>query len=181
MDWRDHIESVPGVLAGKPVVAGTRLSVEFLLGLLAQGWTEAQILESYPYQNSVRVLLQLDAPLDQIRAYAMEVEQIAQPLRPVLVFLNRDDPRSSLRAIAEQRGPEWTAYAAELITASPRAQRRGLHGLDGALIAMGEYKELVDELLRASKLPRLVLDDCRGRWEDLYVRPGRRARHALRL
>jgi uncharacterized protein (DUF433 family) len=35
-------------LAGKPVVRGTRISVEFVIGLLAEGWTEARILENYP-------------------------------------------------------------------------------------------------------------------------------------
>jgi uncharacterized protein (DUF433 family) len=38
----------PNVLAGKPVVRGTRLSVEFLLGLMAAGWSMADILASYP-------------------------------------------------------------------------------------------------------------------------------------
>lgn len=38
----------PKVLAGKPVIAGTRLSVEFVIGLLADGWSEADILENYP-------------------------------------------------------------------------------------------------------------------------------------
>ncbi len=38
----------PQVLAGKPVVRGTRLSVEFVLGLLADGWSEADVLENYP-------------------------------------------------------------------------------------------------------------------------------------
>ncbi len=36
------------ILVGKPVVKGTRLSVEFLLGLFAAGWTEEQFLENYP-------------------------------------------------------------------------------------------------------------------------------------
>jgi uncharacterized protein (DUF433 family) len=36
------------VLAGKPVVHGTRLSVEFVIGLLAEGWSEAEILANYP-------------------------------------------------------------------------------------------------------------------------------------
>jgi uncharacterized protein (DUF433 family) len=36
------------VLAGKPVVRGTRLSVEFVIGLLADGWSEADILTQYP-------------------------------------------------------------------------------------------------------------------------------------
>ena len=38
----------PAVLAGKPVVRGTRLSVEFIIGLMAEGWREADILASYP-------------------------------------------------------------------------------------------------------------------------------------
>ncbi len=38
----------PNILVGKPIVKGTRLSVEFLLGLLAQGWPETEILCNYP-------------------------------------------------------------------------------------------------------------------------------------
>jgi uncharacterized protein (DUF433 family) len=38
----------PTVLAGKPVIRGTRLSVEFLIGLMADGWNEADIMTNYP-------------------------------------------------------------------------------------------------------------------------------------
>ncbi|MBI1868138.1 MAG: DUF433 domain-containing protein [Methylocystis sp.] len=38
----------PAVLAGKPVIRGTRLSVDFIIGLLADGWSEADILQNYP-------------------------------------------------------------------------------------------------------------------------------------
>jgi uncharacterized protein (DUF433 family) len=38
----------PNVLAGKPVIRGTRLSVEFIIGLMADGWSEADILANYP-------------------------------------------------------------------------------------------------------------------------------------
>jgi len=46
----DHprIELSPGLLAGKPVIRGTRLAVEFLIGLMADGWSEADILQNYP-------------------------------------------------------------------------------------------------------------------------------------
>ena len=37
MDWREHIHSDPEILSGKPVVKGTRLTVDFLLELLAAG------------------------------------------------------------------------------------------------------------------------------------------------
>lgn len=36
------------ILAGKPVVRGTRLSVEFIIGLMADGWSETDILRNYP-------------------------------------------------------------------------------------------------------------------------------------
>ena len=48
MDWRDHIHSNSEILSGKPVVKGARLSVDFLLDLLANGWSEEQIFDSYP-------------------------------------------------------------------------------------------------------------------------------------
>ncbi len=48
MDWQERIALDPAMLAGKPVVRGTRLSVEFVVGLLAEGWTEADILRNYP-------------------------------------------------------------------------------------------------------------------------------------
>lgn len=48
MNWRDHIVSDPEVLLGKPVIKGTRLSIEFILERLAGGWTEEMLLENAP-------------------------------------------------------------------------------------------------------------------------------------
>ena len=48
MNWKEFIHADSQILAGKPVVKGTRLSVVFILGLLANGWSAQQILENYP-------------------------------------------------------------------------------------------------------------------------------------
>ena len=48
MDWRQYITADPAVLGGKPVARGTRLAVDFILGLYAAGWTTQQIIENYP-------------------------------------------------------------------------------------------------------------------------------------
>lgn len=48
MDWRGKIVSDKNILAGKPIVKGTRLSIEFLLGLFANGWKEDEVLKNYP-------------------------------------------------------------------------------------------------------------------------------------
>jgi uncharacterized protein (DUF433 family) len=45
---QDRIVLDPAILAGKPVIRGTRLSVEFVIGLLADSWSEAEIFENYP-------------------------------------------------------------------------------------------------------------------------------------
>ena len=48
MNWEERIEINPSVLVGKPVIRGTRLAVEFIVELLANHWSEQQIIENYP-------------------------------------------------------------------------------------------------------------------------------------
>lgn len=48
MNWQQYIVSDKNVLLGKPIIKDTRISVEHIVGLLAQGWTEQMILENYP-------------------------------------------------------------------------------------------------------------------------------------
>ena len=49
MEWHARIESDPAICGGRLRVKGTRLTVEFLLGLKMVGWSEAMILDSYPH------------------------------------------------------------------------------------------------------------------------------------
>lgn len=49
VNWQDHIDSDPAVLGGKVRVKGTRIGVAFLLELFGAGWTQEQVLESYPH------------------------------------------------------------------------------------------------------------------------------------
>ena len=77
MDWQEHIEINADVVAGKPVVRGTRVPVELVLELMSGGWTEAQLLENYPTltREGVRAAL----------AYATEIirdEQVLSLGRP---------------------------------------------------------------------------------------------------
>ncbi len=48
MTWQDHIEINPEILAGKPIIKGTRIAVEHIIDLLAGGWGFAEIIENYP-------------------------------------------------------------------------------------------------------------------------------------
>ena len=53
--WRDYIVCDPGILGGKPTLIGTRLSVEFVLELLAGGWDREAIRANYPNLTEERI------------------------------------------------------------------------------------------------------------------------------
>lgn len=74
MDWRDHIDSDPTVLGGKVRIKGTRIGVAFLLELLGAGWTQEQVLESYPHLTT--------EDLQAVFAFASETTEEVRLLRP---------------------------------------------------------------------------------------------------
>lgn len=45
----ERITINPNVLGGKPIIAGTRISVEFVVGLLAQGWSIEDVLKEHDH------------------------------------------------------------------------------------------------------------------------------------
>jgi len=59
MNWKDRIEVNPAVLVGKPIIKGTRISVELILDRLADGWTMEDVLASYPHISREDVLAAL--------------------------------------------------------------------------------------------------------------------------
>ncbi len=48
MTWQGRIVVDPAILVGKPIVKGTRLAVELIIDLVAQGWSEADLMKNYP-------------------------------------------------------------------------------------------------------------------------------------
>jgi uncharacterized protein (DUF433 family) len=66
-DWRDRITADPGILVGKPIIKGTRISVELILGWLANGWSFEQILESYPHITREDILAALAFAAEMMR------------------------------------------------------------------------------------------------------------------
>jgi uncharacterized protein (DUF433 family) len=49
MEWQQYIEADPAVLLGKPVIKGTRISVELVLEFLSRGWAIDDVLSQYPH------------------------------------------------------------------------------------------------------------------------------------
>jgi uncharacterized protein (DUF433 family) len=63
LDWRDYIVADERILDGKPIIKDTRLSVEFVLELLAAGWDREALAESYPQlsEDRIRAVLAYEA------------------------------------------------------------------------------------------------------------------------
>lgn len=71
MDWRDHIDSDPNVLGGKPRIKGTRISVDLILRVTGAGWTRQEILDSYPHLT--------DEMVRAVYVYAADVVEAEVP------------------------------------------------------------------------------------------------------
>ena len=67
-DYRELVVSDPGVMMGKPVIAGTRITVELILEKLAAGETVEQVLEAHPRLNEEAVRAALAFAADALRA-----------------------------------------------------------------------------------------------------------------
>ena len=48
MGYKDRIQISPKIMLGKPVIRGTRIPVELILRKLAEGATEAEVIDAYP-------------------------------------------------------------------------------------------------------------------------------------
>jgi uncharacterized protein (DUF433 family) len=62
VNWHDRITNNPVILGGKPVVQGTRISIQFVVDLLGRGWTREQILHKYDQLTAADVQAGLEGP-----------------------------------------------------------------------------------------------------------------------
>jgi uncharacterized protein (DUF433 family) len=67
-DWEDRIAIDQAVLAGKPVIRGTRIAVEFIVELLAEGWSYDEVLRNYPRLTREDILAALRWVSEMLRS-----------------------------------------------------------------------------------------------------------------
>ena len=76
MTWQERIVIDPEILVGKPVIRGSRLAVEFIVGLLGEGWSEEEILRNYPglVKEDIQACLRYaSATLQAEKVYPLEL------------------------------------------------------------------------------------------------------------
>ena len=62
--WRDYIVSNPDILRGKPRIKGTRIPVSLVLGYLAAGYTQDEIIQEFPDLSTKQIAACLDYARD---------------------------------------------------------------------------------------------------------------------
>jgi uncharacterized protein (DUF433 family) len=78
MRYRDRIEVNPDVLLGKPIIKGTRISVEFILELLVNGWDMEQILKNYPQLEKEDILAAIEYSLEILKGEKVSQYEISR-------------------------------------------------------------------------------------------------------
>jgi len=66
--YRGMIQSDPSIMMGKPVIAGTRVTIELILEKLAAGETVEQILEAHPRLTREAIQVALAFAAEALRA-----------------------------------------------------------------------------------------------------------------
>jgi uncharacterized protein (DUF433 family) len=67
MNWKDRIVVDPDILIGKPIIKGTRISVELIMDRTADGWSMDDILKAYPHLSREDVLAALSFAAELFR------------------------------------------------------------------------------------------------------------------
>ena len=151
MDWRDRIVATPDTLVGKPRIKGTRISVELIVGWLANGWSFEQILESYPNIARDDILAALAFAAEMLR----EEEYVAVSGDAIKLLANENFPGPAIRLLRD-RGVDvlWVSESMpgaddDDVLAHARAEGRWLLTYDR------DYGELVFSRLMTP--PRAVI------------------------
>lgn len=66
MDYNKYIERNHEIMLGKPIIKGTRITVELIMRKLAGGFTIEKLIESYPHLNQVQIFSALEFAADLI-------------------------------------------------------------------------------------------------------------------
>lgn len=66
MNYKQYIERNPEIMLGKPIIKGTRITVELLMRKLAGGYNISNILESYPHLTKEQIFAALEYAADMI-------------------------------------------------------------------------------------------------------------------
>lgn len=128
------------------------------------------LAESVFFQDAAAMFLMGGAEPAHLMDYARQVQQIAQPLNPVLVYFRQNNIATALRKICAIRGKEFENELLENMERFPYLKRRKLKGLDGVTVLWRDIQKLTDALFDEYKIRKLAIEASEGDWLDYRQR-----------
>ncbi len=131
------------------------------------------VFESHPFQSTVRVLMQLDAPEQVLMKFWSELQDRLKSADVRLLYFRENDPQQAFTDIMHARGAAWENYVVEAFNHYPWTKARGLSGIEGALKAIDHYSTLIDRLLASWHFDVLTLPALPASYQertDAFIR-----------
>ncbi len=117
-----------------------------------EGRNTASVVESFPFQSSIRVLFQIDASVGQIEEYWRRWQDLVLPAQPKIVFLRTEDPAGLMNRVAVLRGLEWRSYIGEAFAHMPFCLNRDLKGWAAVEASLEAYARQIESLIAISSI-----------------------------
>ena len=115
------------------------------------------VFESHPFQSTVRVLMQLDAPEPVLMRFWSELQKRLECADVRLLYFRENDPRQAITDIMRVRGVAWQNYVVEAFNHYPWTKARGLSGIEAVFRVIDQYAMLIDRLLASWRFDVLIL------------------------
>jgi hypothetical protein len=149
--WPDiHLKLSPAQFAAESLFLWSKF--------LGEAGEEAFVLESFPFQSTLRVLMQMNAGESLIQEFWMDWQAMAAAEDSVLIYFREPDHRGLTQKAMDLRGDEWTRYMVGGIEQMPYVQARGWKGVEAVHGILGDYAILVEKLMADCSLRTLIYE-----------------------
>ncbi|QYR21273.1 hypothetical protein KZ483_26935 [Paenibacillus sp. sptzw28] len=131
-----------------------------------QNMEEVVIVDSTFFGYLTWTLFPMNAPIEDIEKYLLEVEAIIRPCRPILIYFYQSDLYTSLKKICERRGGNTAEQFIQNANQSKYGKKRNLTGFDGMLSFWKDYRNFTDNMFAKISTRKLSIENSEGRWNE---------------
>lgn len=125
------------------------------------------IIESYYFQNSLRILFQNDLAHEEMSLFFHRMNAIIQSVDPLIVYFHHDNVEKNIQVIWDKRGEKWKKWFIATVTQAPYLRNKELSGEEGVITFWREYQRITDALLDEVSFP-VVRFEGTDQWSQIH-------------
>ncbi len=127
---------------------------------------KVHIIESFLFQDTIRLLFQNNLERERIADFAQEIEEIIKPLEPALIYFYQQDAEKSIRTIWKRRGLAWKKWFIDSDIQTPYVKESSLTGESGVIKLWSDYQKFTNQLFKRYQFKKLSIENSAGNWHD---------------